>query len=305
MNPLDGAVAALSTRQYALITRAQAHELGVTPSMVKERIRAAAWVRVHPGVYRLAGAPRTWEQNAMAAVLWAGPDAVVSGRAAAYLWRLNGFSPPGRIEVTVPRGTRLARRPGVTVRETKAWDLVDRQTRFGVPVADPARTILDVCAWGTDLDGLRALDEARRGSLVHWPQLWECLMRHACRGRNGIRRFRRVLVTRNGRTPPGGEFARLFLIILADMGFPEPECEVKVVVDGHRYFIDLAYPRLMLGIELDDSSHRTEKSQHDDPIRQARLERAGWRIIRFTWKEFRDEPFAVIVALRRALAVAA
>ena len=240
----------------------------------------------------------------MGAALWAGPEAVVSGRAAAHLWRM-GFPSTGRIEVTVPRGVRLPHRNGVIVRETKAWDLIDRQTRFGIPVAGPARTVLDVCAWGTDLDGLRALDEARRLGLVQWPELWECLIRHACRGRNGIRRFRRVLVRRHGRKAPGGEFARLFLVLLDEMGVLEPQCEYEVWADGHHYFIDLAYPELMVAIELDDSSHLTEKALEEDPIRQERLERAGWQVIRFTWREFIDEPMRVLARLRAVLASAA
>ncbi len=301
MHALDAAVAVIATAQYALISSAQAIVAGLTHTMIHDRWRAGLWIRMFPGVYRLAGAARSWEQNAMAACLWAGPDAVISGRSAAYLWRLEGFGPPGRIEITVPRGTRLARVPGVIVHESKAWDLVGRTTRFGVPVAGIARTILDVCAWGAYVDGLRALDEARRRHLVDWPELWETLIRHACRGRNGIRLFRRVLVRRNRKTPPGGEFARLFLIMLEASGFPEPECEVRVTVEGHTYFIDLAYPGLMLGIELDDSSHDTEKAEEEDPVRQARLEAAGWHILRFTWWELTHETHRVIATMREAI----
>ncbi len=275
----------------------------MSDDMIDDRLAAGLWIRVFPGVYRIAGAPRSWEQHAMAVVLWAGPAAVICGRAAAYLWRLDGFGPPGRIEVMVPRGTRLARMPGVVVHETKAWHLVSATTRFGIPVTGVARTILSVCAADRDYATcLAALDEARRRQLVDWPELWETLIRHACRGRNGIRMFRRILLRRSGKKPPGGYFARLFLIMLEEAGIAEPMCEFRVRVEGHTYFIDLAYPGLMLGIELDDAGHQSEKYLEEDPIRQARLERAGWTILRITWAEFVGETANVLARVRAAVA---
>ncbi len=303
MARLDATVGATAAAQHGLITDDQAVAAGLSRKMICARVRSGLWIVVHLGVYRMAPAPRTWEQHAMAACLWAGPDAVVSHRSAAHLWRLDGFGPPGRIEVTVPRPNRRWGAP-VTVHQTKAWDLIGRTTRFGVPVTGIARTILDVCA-GSMRDvvpPLRALDESRRRGLVTWPELWETLVRHACRGRNGIRMFRRILATRHRRTPPGGEFARLFLLLLEEAGLPEPECEHPIVADGHKYFVDLAFVAVKVAIELDGRGHDSEKSLEEDPARENRIKLEGWLVLRYTWKRFINEPLAIVAEIRAALA---
>src|SRR5437016_5048795 len=79
----DRAIAALAERQPGLVTRAQALERGLTESAIGRRLAAGRWKRVHSGVYRLAGAERTWEQELRAHLLPAGPGAVVSPSSAA------------------------------------------------------------------------------------------------------------------------------------------------------------------------------------------------------------------------------
>ncbi|HET6772403.1 MAG TPA: hypothetical protein VFH36_03780 [Acidimicrobiales bacterium] len=81
----------------------------------------------------MAGSPRTWHGRALVAVLAAGPDALVSHRNAAHLWGLDGFGPPGRIEVTVPRHSRPGARPGVTVHESSAFHLAAPTRRWASP----------------------------------------------------------------------------------------------------------------------------------------------------------------------------
>src|SRR5690348_18179367 len=49
-----------------------------SPDALWRRVRSGSWTRVLPGVLRSAAAPVTFSQTAMAAVLWAGRDAVAS-----------------------------------------------------------------------------------------------------------------------------------------------------------------------------------------------------------------------------------
>src|ERR687898_975963 len=65
--------AQLAATQHGLVTAAQCRELGVTYSTVSRRVIAGGWERAGPGVYRMAGAPRTWQARAHGAVLAAGP----------------------------------------------------------------------------------------------------------------------------------------------------------------------------------------------------------------------------------------
>ena len=77
-------------------------ECGLSSDTIDRRVSSAAWERLYPGIYRLAGVRATWKQSLLAACLGWGTGAVISHRAAAALWELPGFS-PGTIELIVPR----------------------------------------------------------------------------------------------------------------------------------------------------------------------------------------------------------
>ena len=295
---------AVASRQHGLVTAGQGRQIGLSRNTVQRLIANGTWTRQARGVYRVCGVPRTWEGRALCAALAAGPGALVSHRSAAHLWGLEGFGPPGRIEVTVPRHRRPGRRSGVVVHESLTTDLADPRRRWGVPVTGPARTFLDIAAVAEDdLEVLRALDETRRLRHATWADLWDALLRHARSGRPGIAAARLALHTRAGKRVPDTEFARLFLRLLAAAGLPEPRSEFDVRVAGHRYRIDCAYPAGLIAIELDGQGHDEPAQAEADARRDARLGAAGWDVRRFSWTRFSQAPDEVVSEVRDALAV--
>ena len=70
-------------QQLDVISRQQALAVGLTKHALAHRIRAGGpWRGLLPGVYMAAtGAPTTLQQE-MAALLYAGPDSVITGAAA-------------------------------------------------------------------------------------------------------------------------------------------------------------------------------------------------------------------------------
>ena len=305
MPPVSPAVSravAHAATQHGLITAVQCRNLGVSRNSVQRLIARGMWTREAPTVYRVVGVPRTWEGRALAAVLAAGPGALVSHRSAAHLWGLQGFPPPGRIEITVPRHARPARRPGVVVHESLVHHLADPRRRSGVPVTGPARTFLDVAGDAQDLlVALRALDEIRRLGHATWADLWEALHAHACSGRNGIALARDALHLRDGKRVPDTEFARLFLRTIAAAGLPEPTSELDVNAGGRRYRLDCAYVAPRIDIELDGRDHLRPEVHDRDCERDNQLELDGWLVLRFTWRRFRTRPDQVVDEVRAAL----
>src|SRR4029079_5947874 len=77
--------------------------------------------RVFSGVLRVAGAPESWEQMALAAVLASGEGAVVSFLAGAYLWNVAGFWEQPQCEITTP-SRRRSRLDGVIVHDSEILD---------------------------------------------------------------------------------------------------------------------------------------------------------------------------------------
>src|SRR5256885_327326 len=72
---------------------------------------------------------------------------------------------------------------------------------------------------------------------------------------------------REGNPPPVGDFARRMAEMLTSAGIAMPVFEHRVVVDGHEYFLDLAWPGRMVAVECNDAgSHDTPKAFRRDPM---------------------------------------
>ncbi|HEV2759173.1 MAG TPA: type IV toxin-antitoxin system AbiEi family antitoxin domain-containing protein, partial [Acidimicrobiales bacterium] len=93
---MDGAVVELAEQQHGVFTLAQACASGFTRSAIAHRLSCGRWDLVGPGLYRLPGTPRTWEQRLSGLVLASGPGAGASHRSAAALLGIPGFDRSGR-----------------------------------------------------------------------------------------------------------------------------------------------------------------------------------------------------------------
>jgi hypothetical protein len=157
MRPLDDTVerqlGRIGGAAHGLVTRVELLRAGVTVAEIKRRLRSGALLREYPGVYRVGHRAPSLEARYMAAVLACGEGAVLSGRAAGYLFgALKGPAPPP--EVTAPTRRRI---PGVKTRRSRA---IEATTWRGIPVTTLPRTLVDLAAV-LDLDALaRACHEA-------------------------------------------------------------------------------------------------------------------------------------------------
>ena len=77
----------LLARQAGVISRAQALAAGISHTTIDHRVKARRWQPLYPGVYlaadRRPGSAADDEVRVRAALLWAGEDALLCGRAAA------------------------------------------------------------------------------------------------------------------------------------------------------------------------------------------------------------------------------
>ena len=290
----------LLARQHGLITRAQARALGLSDSAIDRRLRTREWVRLASGVFLRAGTAVTWNTKALAACL-AG-NALASHRTAAVLWGLSPFR-PGPVEITTPRHLR-SRTPGVRAHESSDLDLARPVVRSGIPVTGIHRTLLDLGAVVPLEQVQLAIDDARRQKLVHWPGLYETLVLHSRRGRNGCGPFRAILDVRYGELRvPDSDFERMVQTLLADAGLPEPEMQVEVFAAAGDFIarVDLAYQRWRIAIELDGRGHITDEAFEHDPIRRNRLELEGWLVLDFTWRYYVERSHDLVADVWRAV----
>lgn len=239
----------LAVAQHGLITRMQAQDLGMSSRAVDRRIAFGLWVRVHPGIYRLAG-PTSPHQDLKAACLWVGELAVVSHRAAANKWQLLGFEAP-IIEITTDRH-RTSPSPNVILHYTNLMPAKDLARVGGFAVTSVARTLIDLGAVVGEEQIEIALDDALSRRLSSISVLENRLDEMARRGRRGVAVLRKLLESRKG----GGVTksmleAKLFrLIRKARLREPTRQFEVRLP-NGRSAWIDFAYPDRMLAIEAE------------------------------------------------------
>ncbi|MGH2937626.1 MAG: type IV toxin-antitoxin system AbiEi family antitoxin domain-containing protein [Solirubrobacterales bacterium] len=111
VHPWAEAAWRLTRRQHGVVTRKQLVELGMSPRTIRARLETGRLHRLWPGIYAVGRPDIDRLGRLKAATLACGPDARLSHRSAAELWRI-GPKVSGPIDVSVPSGTR-PRRPGI------------------------------------------------------------------------------------------------------------------------------------------------------------------------------------------------
>jgi hypothetical protein len=103
--PVARRLANLGGQAHGVVTREELLRAGLTADQIRYRLRTGGLIREYPGVYRVGHRAPSLEARYLAAVRACGEGALLSGRAAAYLFgALKGLAPPP--EVTAPpKGT--------------------------------------------------------------------------------------------------------------------------------------------------------------------------------------------------------
>jgi very-short-patch-repair endonuclease len=75
------------------------------------------------------------------------------------------------------------------------------------------------------------------------------------------------------------------------------------VEGGKRYRLDLAFPELMLAVEVNGSQHEERPATVADALRTAALEAAGWTVVVIRSRTFATDLVRAITAVRSASVV--
>jgi len=294
----DDLIIGLSAQQQGLVTRKQLLGAGLTPSLVKARVKAKRLRPVQRGVY-LVGPPVAPRQNEMAAVLACGPGAVVSHRSAAALWELlphPGADAP--VEITVPFQNR-GRRPGIRVHRSSRLDPSEATRKDGIPVTTPARTVLDLAGELRAQELERVLAKVERGGLTTPAELSSLIARYP--RRPGVGSLRALVRGEASPVLTRSEAEERFLALMRKAQLPCPE--VNVGVAG--YEVDFFWRDQRLVVEVDGFAfHSSRRDFKRDRRRDSSLSMRGLRVIRLTWGQIVEEPEATAALVAHHLAVA-
>lgn len=286
--------------QHGLLTHADLLEIGITTRQRSTLVDKGVLTRERRGLFVLAGAPPTWEQQAMRACLGAAGRGVASHRTAMRLWNLRPWETA--IEVSV-RGIAAPSVEGAVVH--RSYDLVAGDVRRvdGIRVTSVARTIVDAGSYLGDGAVERAVDAAIGTGLTTAASLQEFRNRVGRHGRTGVTAVDRVLGDAPEQIDAGESPMEIALLRLIERhSLPTPVAQLTVEVSGRRFRADFAYPDARVLIEYD--GYR----EHIDPVQFARdrwrqnlLVLDGWVVLRFTKADLRERPVWVVTQIRDAL----
>ncbi|MDQ4072514.1 MAG: DUF559 domain-containing protein [Actinomycetota bacterium] len=290
--PLGRALAELAERQHGVVARWQLTELGLGRGAIEYRVRTGALHRVHARVYAVGHRALGSLGRPMAAALAGGPAALVSHRSAAALWELLP-SARSAIDVTIFTGSRRPERGTVWHRSRQTLSAEERALVEGVPVTSVGRTLLDLAETVRPEQLERAVEEAERLRLFDLRALQRLRARSA--GRHGWGTLEAVLCAAAPEPEPTrSEMERRFLSLCRRAGVPKPV--VNATVGG--YEVDAVWPDRRVVVELDSRGfHLTRAAFERDRVRDAALQVAAWRVVRFTWRRLLNEPDVVVETL--------
>ncbi|HXE43634.1 MAG TPA: type IV toxin-antitoxin system AbiEi family antitoxin domain-containing protein [Conexibacter sp.] len=270
-------VAALAARQHGVVARRQLLDAGLTREMVQRRLENGHLVPLHRGVYAVGHRRLRREGFWLAAVLAAGPGAVLSHREAA---ALHGLRPSERssVDVTVAARRRV---PGIHLHSVEHLDAEDTAALDGIPVTTVDRTLVDLAAIVSRDQLRKALEEAERSHRLDVTAIEAVLARTRGRNGRGHQRIRRALqeLASTGTTVTRSVLEERFAALLDAHGLPRPSANAWTA--GME--VDAVWPTARLAVELDGwDGHKTRAAFQRDRTRSNDLQAAGWTILRFT-----------------------
>ena len=295
-------IAEFAREQHGVVSLSQLLDAGLGARGVRHRIAAGRLHRVHPGVYAVGHTQLTRDGRNRAAVLACGADSALSHRSAAHELGVRS-SQRSRIDVTSPRrpGRRLANIDAHTSKTLLPRDVIEVD---GLRCTSPARTLLDLAEVVSQQQLERACDQAEVLRLFDLKALQDVLDR--AHGRRGAKALRAVLADHTiGSTLTRHELEARFLALCRRAGIPQPEVNTWLPLEPIGIEADFLWRDARLIAETDGrATHLTRYAFENDRRRDQRLTLAGWRVVRFSYRQVVAEPDVVATTLRGLLVLA-
>ncbi|MFC4036863.1 hypothetical protein ACFO1B_00375 [Dactylosporangium siamense] len=295
----DGGFEQLDKVQQGLVSRAQVAAAGMTRSCLRWRLHTKRWKVVLPGVFAMFTGDLHREQQLIAALLYGGPDARLTGAVA---MTVHGFrsAPDERcVRIVVPCGRRVPSTGFVRVHRTKRPDPFAR--RVGTfRVASPERSVVEAARAAVDRRRVRAwvAEAVQVGHCTVEDLVRE--LRAAPRAGTAVLRLAIDEVIAGVRSVAEGD-ARALLAgsavlpgLVWNPRLIGPAGVVLPTPDGWVAEADLA-------VEVDSREYHLSPEGWERTMRRHRqLAEAGALVLHFSPQQIREEPAAFVRSVERA-----
>jgi predicted transcriptional regulator of viral defense system len=293
---IPAAAAEIAQSQAGVISRKQLLDAGLSAQLIIRRVERQRWQQLYRGVYAVFSGPPPRQAWLWAAVLRAGPGAVLSHLTAAELHGLLE-TPAEAIFVTVP-STRRISAPGLVVRTS--WRISEAiQPGRQPPRTSVEETVLDLaqlawsfddaCGWLTQACGRRLttaakLGEAqRRRKKMRWRHALEDVLAAAADGIHSVLEYRYLRDVERAH------------------GLPRSRHQVRVVIDGRTVYRDVYYEEYKLAAELDGRLAHPDQERWRDTHRDNQAGAQGILTTRYGWRDVYGHPCETALLQARIL----
>lgn len=291
---IDYEIVRLAERQHGVVTAQQLYAIGLDRDAVAYRVRVGRLFRIHRGVYAVGRPTLRREGVWLAAALACGSSAALSHRSAGALHGL--LSSDGvATDVAVPGSGGRKPRAGVRLHRValEPWEAC---TVDGVPATTAARTLIDLSAKAHPQRVSKLVTRAERLRLYDDRAVRRVLAAHP--RAPGAARLAAALAVYVEPPDTDSELEDTMLALCERAGLPRPEWQASV--EGER--VDFLWPDRGLIVETDGrETHGTRAAFEDDRARDAKLTAAGYRVVRFTYRQVTHRPAWVAGVLTRLL----
>lgn len=251
---------------------------------ITHRLQTGHIHEVTRGVYAIGQAKWTRLGQLMASVLAGGPGALLGGWSSA---AITGVL-PHRDAVHIVTPNKRRNRDGIIFHRSEVPP-DERDVAEDIPCTSISRTLLDVAAHhGPNAFG-RAAREAEFRRLTDTVGLPGLCQRYP--GRRGVGIAREALKAGIPAAHHRSELEIIFSDLLVAERLPQPAVNTLIHVPGESFEVDISWPGERLVVELDGrEGHDTDSAFEEDRRRDRILQKAGWRVIRFTWNDLTLRP---------------
>lgn len=274
--------------QRGRVSWVQLRALGVSKGTISTWAGQRYLILVLPGVYAVGHAAPSIEADLFAAVLYAGPGAMLSHATAAWWWGLIEEQ-PRVIHVSTPR--RCRSQPGVVVHDRRACQ---RLWHRELPISALPQTFLDLASMAPLRIVRRALAAADYRGVLDVEAAGALLSR----GRPGSARLRAALADHQPKLArTRSELELLFLELCEAAGLPLPEVNGRVA----GWEVDALWRAERVAVELDGyHNHRSPAQIKRDRCKELALRAAGLTPLRYSAEQLTADTAAVLADLSAA-----
>lgn len=288
----------IASAQDGLVTRRQALTHGFTVDALRHALgRGGRWQRIVKGVYATFTGPLQERHLVRAALLYAGPGAMVTGATACRAYGMRYVPRRDRPEVLVPVHVQRARIAIASICRTRSLP-APRDVR-SFPCAPPDRAAIDACRDTRELRAVRAvLCEVVQRRLTTPDELTVVLAWGHSAGSALPRRAVEDIVA-GCRSAPECELRDLIRssAVLREPRWNEPLPDPR----GGDMSPDGCWEEARLVVEVDSVEwHHFGNAPELTERRRARYASLGWMVLPVSPRRIRDEPHAVLREIESA-----